>query len=302
MPAGRGVHGSQREVIVRVSDAELAEVRDRGYTLVEGFLDPETLRAAQAALWELYPRPADYFAEPDAYPRFAKSQFSGLRFFPYPSWALNRLAVYPDLVDAAERFLGTTDLHLYKVELWAKYAGAVNYDQPHHRDYGNHTLVVPKLAGGHQQMTTFILLSDVTEADAPTKVVPLAHTRELPLVPRQLPMGAFADVEVPVTGPAGSLFVYRTDVLHRGSNFTEAGRSRFMALVDFQPRGLPWTGKMAWPDHALSPHWAEAMAGMTPRERCLFGFPAPGDPYWDAQTLRDVGLRYPDMDMTPYRR
>ena len=45
--------------------------------------------------------------------------------FPYRSWDLNRLAVHPDLVDAAERFLETTELHLYKVELWAKYAGAV---------------------------------------------------------------------------------------------------------------------------------------------------------------------------------
>lgn len=33
----------------------------------------------------------------------------------------------------------------------------------------------------------------------------------------------------------------------------------------------------------------------------LFGFPAPGEEYWDTQTLRDVGKRYPHMDMTPYR-
>jgi hypothetical protein len=35
-------------------------------------------------------------------------------------------------------------LSLYKVELWAKYSGAANYDQPLHRDFGNHTLVVPR--------------------------------------------------------------------------------------------------------------------------------------------------------------
>jgi hypothetical protein len=29
-------------------------------------------------------------------------------------------------------------------------------------------------------------------------------------------MGEVADVEVAVTGPAGSLFVHRTDILHRG--------------------------------------------------------------------------------------
>jgi hypothetical protein len=161
---------------MRVPDHNLAEVWDRGFTVVEGFVDAETLAAAQAALWELYPRPQDYFAAPEAHPRYARSQFAGLKFFPYPPWALNRLAVYPDLVDAAERFLRSTDIEIYKVELWAKYAGAIDYDQPHHRDYGNHTLVAPRLDGAHTQMTTFILLSDVTEADGPTKLVPLKHT------------------------------------------------------------------------------------------------------------------------------
>ena len=283
-----------------VSDAHLDAVRQRGYTLIEGFLDPEILRAAQAALWDVFPTPSTYFAAPDRHAELHRSQFSGLRLFPYSNWALNRLPVLPDLVDAAQRLCGTTDLDLYKVELWAKYAGAIDYDQPHHRDYGNHSLVVPQRAGRHVQMTTFILLSDVTLADGPTKVVPLADGRDVPLVPRQLPMGELFDREVAVTGPAGSLFIYRTDVLHRGSNFTAPERSRFALLADFQPRGTAWNGKMAWPNHSLSSHWVEAMTRMTPRERALFGFPLPGDAYWDAQTRRDVGLRYPEMDMTPY--
>ena len=207
----------------------------------------------------------------------------------------------PDLVDAAERFCGTQNLHLYKVELWGKYAGATDYDQAHHRDFGNHNLVVPQLAGRHVQMTTFILLSDVTEADGPTKVVPLEHSRHVPLLPLQRPMGDLFDKEVSITGPAGSLLIYKTDVLHRGSNFTAPGHSRFAMLVDFQPRGAPWTGKMAWPNHSLSHDWVDAMERMTPRQRTLFGFPAPGDPYWDEQTLRDVALRYASMDMSPYR-
>jgi ectoine hydroxylase-related dioxygenase (phytanoyl-CoA dioxygenase family) len=285
---------------LKVADANLEEVRTRGYTVVEGFLEPELLEAAQAALWDIYPRPEAYFADPAAHERFASSQFAGLWLFPYPSWALNRLAVLPDLVDAAERLTGTGDLHLYKVELWAKYAGAIDYDQPHHFDYGNHSLVVPKLASRHVQMTCFILLSDVTEADGPTRVVPRHAAAEVPLVPAEKAPGAFANEEVSITGKAGSLFIYTTDVLHRGSNFTAPGRARFALLVDFQPRGWMWTGKMAWPNHSLAPAWAEAMARMTPRERTLFGFPPPGDDYWDAQTIRDVGLRYPDMDMTPY--
>jgi hypothetical protein len=285
---------------MRVPDRQLAEVWDRGFTVVEGFLDPATLAAAQAALWAVFPRPEDYFADPARHPDYAASQFAGLKLFPYPSWDLNRLAVHPDLVDAAERFLRSADLEIYKVELWAKYAGAVDYDQPHHRDFGNHTLVVPRLDGVHAQMTTFILLSDVTELDGPTRLVPLEHTREVPLIPRRLPMGALFDREVAATGPAGSLLIYKTDVLHRGSDFGAPGRSRFAMLVDFQERGWRWNGKMSWPNQANSPHMTEAMVRMTPRERDLFGWPPPGSEYWNAQTLRDVAARYPGMDMRPY--
>jgi len=39
---------------------------------------------------------------------------------------------------------------------------------------------------------------------------------------------------------------------------------------------------------------------MTPRQRDLFGWPPAGDPYWNAQTLADVGLRYPGLDLSPY--
>ena len=287
---------------MRVPDKNLAEIWDQGYTLMEGFLDRDTLAEAQGALWDVFPKPQDYFADPSQHPRYAKSQFAGVKLYPYPAWALNRIAVYPDLIDAAERFLRAKDIEIYKIELWGKYAGAINYDQMHHRDYGNHTMVVPSLDGRHAQMTTFILLSDVTEADGPTKVVPLKHTRELPLVPAQQPFGAFFDQEVSVTGPAGSLFVYKTDVLHRGSNFTEEGRSRFMMLVDLQARGWRWNGKMSWPDHADRPGFKEAMVRMTPRQRDLFGWPPAGSDYWTAQTLRDVAARYPGMDMAPYQR
>jgi len=285
---------------MRVSDTKLAEIWDRGFTVVENFLDAETLEAARAALWDVYPRPEDYFADPSAHPRLARSQFAGLRFFPYESWALNRVAVYPDLVDAAERFLGSTDIEIYKVELWAKYAGAINYDQMHHRDFGNHTLVVPRADGRHPQMTTFILLSDVTEDDGPTKVIPLPDSRDIPLFPRQQPMGALHEREVSVTGPAGSLFIYKTDVLHRGSDFKAPGHSRFVMLTDFQARGWRWNGKMSWPDHADRRGMTEAMIRMTPRERDLFGWPPIGSDYWNEQTLRDVATRYPGIDLGPY--
>lgn len=287
--------------MANVADANLEQLRTNGYTIVEGFLAPDELAAAQEALWLHYPRPKDYFADPTAYPEFTGSQFAGLREGPWQSWDLNRLAFHPDLVDLAERFLESTDLRLYKTELWAKYAGAVDYDQKHHRDYGNHSLVPPKRSIGSRQMTSFILLSDVSDKDGPTKVVPFATGQAAPFWPVMQGDGAFADEEVAVTGPAGTLFTYRTDILHRGSAMHGRKRSRFALLADYEVWGTRWTGKVAWPNRALNPHFIEMIERAAPRERALFGFPAPGDPYWDGQTLADTKARYPNLDITPYR-
>jgi hypothetical protein len=285
---------------MRVSDATLAEVRERGFSLMEGFLRADELSAARDALWLHFPRPEDYVADPDRFSRYATSQFAGVEEFPYRSWDLNRLPVHADLVDAAERYLHTTELQLYKVELWAKYAGAVDYDQPLHRDYGSHSLVVPRPEPRYQQLTTFIYLSDVAEDDGPTRIVPYERGADVPFTPLYLPFGSLADAEVPCTGPAGSLLIYRTDILHRGSDFRAPGRSRFSILADFQVRGTTWGGKMAWPKQSPE-RWAKFIPQCSVRQRDLFGFPRPGDPYWDDETLRGVAARYPGIDLEPYR-
>ena len=309
------VQVSRRIIVaaVKVPDRNLHELREQGFTIVEGLLAPDELKAAQEALWLHYPRPEEYFADPSAHEEYTRNQFDGIRIGPWQSWDLNRLAFHPDLVDLAERFLGSTDLHLYNAFLWAKYAGAIDYEQVHHRDFVNHSLVAPDRVDSARQMTSYVLMSDVDEEDGPTKVVPLEAGARRPYWPTDgdenfanfaggtgAPPGAFAESEVSVTGPAGTLFTYRTDILHRGSQITGERRARFVMGVDYELWGPRWTGRMGWPMHSLGPHWTEMMERATPRQRELFGFPAIGDPYWNDQTLTDVQCRYPRMDMTPY--
>jgi len=298
---------------VRVPDGCLTELRERGYLVFEGFLGADELAAAREALWLHYPTPEEFFADPAAHGWLAADQFAGLIRAPWRSWDLNRLAFHPDLLDLAERFLGSADLRLYDSELWAKYAGAVDYDQSHHRDFGNHTLVVPKRSDPAPQITSMILLSDVGEEDGPTKVVPLSIAEGIPYWPKTLdegtndyaakylPAGTFADEEVSVTGPAGTLFTYRPDTLHRGSRMTAERAARFTLLTNYDVWGPRWTGRVGWSERALNPAWRELIERATPRERSVFGFPAPGDAYWDEQTLADTQARYPRADMTPYR-
>ena len=285
---------------MHIGDDVLDAVRVEGYAVMEGFLTADEVAAARHGLLEEFPSPDAYFANPDQYRHLVKHQFAGLRVGPFGSWPLTRVAFHPDLVNAAERFCGTTDLELYKIELWGKYSGAVDYDQAPHRDFGNHSLVVPRRDQRWPQLTSFILLSDVTDADGPTKVVPRRIGDDTPLIPHTLQRGDFAGDEVAITGPAGSIFMYTTDVIHRGSAMTGSERSRFVLLADYAARGNPWMGKVSWPGLANLPAFATLMANASPRERDLFGFPPPGHEYWNEQTLHDVAARWPGMDITPY--
>jgi hypothetical protein len=130
----------------------LSELRERGYLVFEGFLAAEELALAREMLWLHFPRPEEYYADPAAHAWLGTSQFAGIIGGPRRSWALNRLTFHPDLLDLAERFLGSDDLRLYEAELWAKYEEAVDYDQSHHRDFGSHTQVVPKRSDPATQM------------------------------------------------------------------------------------------------------------------------------------------------------
>jgi len=165
---------------MRVAGEHLSEIRTRGYTLGPRFLADDELGAAQACLWDEFPRPADYFADPSA----------------------------------------------------------------HHCDFGNHSLVVPRTDGIGAQLTSFILLSDVTPLDGPTAIVLITHSEHISKMPDDTEPG------LAVPGPARRLR-RRRDPGHRAC-------------------------------------------------RSLFGFPSPGDPYWNDQTASLVQQRYPNIDMTPY--
>jgi hypothetical protein len=285
---------------MHIHDDVLDEVRSTGFAVMQGFLTNAELEAAQAGLFEEFPRPEDYFSNPKNYEHLVRHQFAGLRVGPFTSWPLTRLAFHPDLVDAAERFCGSSQLELYKMELWGKYSGAVDYDQAHHRDFGNHSLVVPRRDLRWPQLTSFILLSDVTDQDGPTRVVPRSVGDTEPMIPYQLDSGRFVEDEVAITAPAGSIFLYTTDVIHRGSSMVGDQRSRFVLLADYAARGNPWMGKMSWPGLANRPAFVNLMANASVRERDLFGFPPPGHEYWNDQTLRDVASRWPGIDMSFY--
>lgn len=71
--------------------------------------------------------------------------------------------------------------------------------------------------------------------------------------------------------------------------------------LTYRPAAAEWAQRHAWADRSHDPRWYDFVEQAGPRQLELFGFPAPGHPYWTDETLDGVGQRYPGLDMTPWR-
>lgn len=278
-----------------------------GWCVAEGVVPPDVLAAARADLGRFFPSAQEFAsdADPERNRPLRAESHAVLYRFPFESDALNRLVLHDSLVNLAEEVLGTAALRLYQGLLSAKYSdGAPDEDQLLHADYGNHTLVVPRRDVGYQQLEMFVYLTDVTPDTAATRVVPLPLTAGIPVERTYLRYDEYAELyeaEEPASGPAGSVLLYRPDTYHRGVPITASGTARFMLHVSFKPAGTDWLGSQAWPSSAEGLPWHRVVNHATLRQLLLLGFPEPGHPYWNEETLRGVAARYPSLDMTPFR-
>ena len=299
---------------------EVDQWRTEGWVVLEGLISSDEIDAAQHDLWQLYPTPEEYFADPESEkvqvfhsgnPLLRKvaiagpaDQFLGLRQFPFPgSGAMNRLAVHPAIVDFCERALEATDIRLYQLQAWAKYAGDTDYDQPHHTDL-NHSWLPPISDAPWRHVEGFLFLSDIDDGDGPTHVVSRSDAGDLPLdrgySRDEAP--ALYGKEQKATGVRGSFLAYRSDVFHRGSNLTMQGGSRFLMNVSYRRAGQEWVGQHVFQSRNEVPELVRFIESCTVRELELFGFPPPGHGVWTEDLVERTSRRYPALDMSPWRK
>lgn len=300
-------------------DAAAAHFREHGWVLVPDLVPRADVEAAWPALFRVYPTPEEVASgertertraflppEHDDGPgrRFRAGQFAGLRDAPLGDPALDGLALHHRVLDLVEALLGTADVRLYQAETFAKYAGAAHYEQPLHIDEKNHTLVPPRRDGADRQVQLFLYLSDVTEARGATRVVSSTLTRDLARGGLQFPgLGGLEldEHEVAAEGPAGSVLAYAADTVHRGSSMTEAGAGRFFFNLAYRKAGVDWVGALPWPRRGIEPAVVRWVESLDPRQLAALGFPPPGHPYWDAETLARTAERYPSLDLAPWQ-
>ncbi len=230
-------------------------------------------------------------------------EYGGLVTFPFPSAELNLLAVHPQLVQTARTLLRTDDIRLYSAEAWAKFTGACDYEQEHHRDFLNHTVVVPSTDPQWRHVELFVFLHDMDETLGPTHAVSLTASPDLPDVLHVASRSAYPglyDAEVSAAGPAGTVLAYRGETLHRATNLIAPRGARYTLHCSFRPAAAEWIGRVGWGDRSFTPHWNPFVARATPEQLTLFGFPPPGHPFWTTQTLALLEARYPELDVRPW--
>src|SRR4051812_9135180 len=224
--------------------------------------------------------------------------------FPFADDALNHVSTHPEIVAFVERILGTRDILLSQAAMWAKYAGTGDFDQGLHLDYQGNTLVVPREDSDYRQINMILYYTDVPPDFGPTFVVSQEKTRELPMWPTHRPRKKNPELykhEKPVLAEAGDLLIFGMKTWHRASDIVAEAGARFTHHLVYRAARHAFQGYHQWSQFGEKPELAAFIESATPRQREMIGFPAVGDAYWNDETLADVALRYPGMDMTPYR-
>lgn len=299
----------------RFSPEHVETWRREGVAPIRDFFTPEEVAAVAADFETVFGRTqgaAQALEKKKAgeIGRFNEAQFKTFEAIPFEcSPALNLIGVHPALIDFARRALAVAKVHLYQCQVWAKFTGDADYDQPFHCDFSNHTLTVPSEDAARNSVTILCYFSDVSEAHGPMHYVTRGDSARIAGPEASLILSGEAQarlqeqlqwVERSSAAPAGTVNPYAIDVYHRGTNMTAPHGHRYAVMSCFKKAGDDSIGYHAWAFHHMKP-WRRIFEHATPEQLECFGVPAPGDKFWTPVTLARAQARYPGWDLTPYR-
>jgi hypothetical protein len=289
---------------VAIPDDHAEQLQKHGYAIAPGFLTPGELAAARQNVLRYFPSAEEFSATPERYGSILEDPEHLQVEFPFAGDALNDISTHPELIRFVERVLGTREVMLSQSAIWAKYAGTGDFDQGLHLDYQGNTLVAPRDDGAFRQVNMILYYTDVDEDLGPTYVVSQEKTRHLPLWPTHRTRKASPQLykdERPVLATAGTLLSFSMRTWHRASNIDAAAGVRFSHHLVWRAAAHSFAGYHLWSRMGENPELQRFIERAAPRQREVLGFPAPGHPYWNAETRAAVALRYPRMDMRPYQ-
>jgi ectoine hydroxylase-related dioxygenase (phytanoyl-CoA dioxygenase family) len=289
---------------VQITDKQIEQYLRHGYVIVPGFLSGAELSAARAGMLRYFPTAEELSATPQRYGSIYDDPEHLQVEFPFADDTLNDVSTHLDLIAFVERVLGTDEVLLSQAAIWAKYAGTGDFEQGLHLDYQGNTLVVPREDGDYRQVNMILYYSDVGADLGPTYVVSQEQTRDLPLWPTHRTRKKDAKLyehERPVLAQAGDLFIFGMRTWHRASAIDADHGVRFSHHLVWRSGRHGFQGYHQYSQMGEKPELGSFIARATPRQREVLGFPKPSDAYWTDETRAAVALRYPRMDMAPYR-
>jgi ectoine hydroxylase-related dioxygenase (phytanoyl-CoA dioxygenase family) len=289
---------------LRISTENLDHFRTHGYCVVEGFLTREKITAAHQQMLTYFPSAEELAATPQRYGGILEDPEHLQVEFPFDDGILNDISTHPHLIATVEKLLGTSDILLSQSAIWAKYAGTGDFEQGMHLDYQGNTLVVPRDDGAYPQINMILYYTDVTADLGPTCVVSKKDSADRPLWPAFRTRKKDAElyrIEKQIIAPAGSLLLFTMSTWHRASAMTADFGVRFSHHMVWRAAKYGFQGYHQWSHFGEKPQMQQFIERASPRQREVLGFPPPRHEYWNEQTLAAAAMRYPKMDLGPYR-
>lgn len=282
-----------------------------GFVVIDGLLPKDLCEQALAEIKaadlteRAKPGPVRRADQVDTEVRFRGRQFDGTTLFPFPDApTANRLFVHPALVEFSQAALAADEVRLYQSRIWSKFGDHTNYEQPHHRDV-NHSLIPTRNGAGFGHVEMFIYLHDVGVDTGAPRVAPgfatgLGGVGTQKISGPDVAPELYAD-EVSAAGSAGTLFAYRSDTWHRGTDIPE-GHERHVMVAAYRPAAVTWIGFDAHQPLVSLPDWISFVEGSSPDELALFGIPLPGHEFYTGEVIDALAVHYPGLDVAPWRQ
>ncbi len=278
--------------MAKLTDAHLEELDHEGFIIVPNFITGDKLKTLQAAQRRVLPTYEQIKDDPPQ----DQAGYSFLKSFPYEEMELYRATMDQESIAFARKWLKTDDIHARVGSLIARYPGhtrgGTGFDDSNlHIDNGNNSLLpISEDAREFGQIGFWIHLEDVDEDQAPLRLIPKRHGRDM-------------TKSVPLVCKGGTVCVFTNFAWHSASAYTRKDGQRFTWGYGFGRADHYWEGVRHYTQFGMGvPVFQAFIGGLSAAQRQLWRFPAAGHPYYTEQTLALLEEQYPGWDSDEYRR
>lgn len=244
-------------------ERRLDELDERGYTLIEGVIDPATVTELRDEIERLYARVGELTGKAWGPERGLENLTNKSRLF------LDVVEKARPVIELMEAILGP---NLVLASLNARSSSAYTPAQGLHRDHQGQLWYERRPDGryvtGHVYMQSLWVLDDMTPDRGATRIVPGTHTAEAGSPRPDSPYGE----PIPLVAPAGAVAVFPASLWHGGGEHTGPGVRRVFHGFFSRCWAMPQFDNL----RSMPP---ELLAQCTPFQRQLLGYDR--QPAWE---------------------